>query len=688
MKQGELISVKNGPLIGLLGQPNTGKSTLFNALTGARQHVGNWPGKTVEKKEGVFKYKGKAYTLLDLPGTYSLSANSEEELVTRQNIIGNDIDLVFALVDASQLERSMFLLSEVVGIKQPVVVLLNMIDVAKSQGREIDNRRLSELLGVPVLPFVASHGTGMDELYALLEKGNYQRYILQENALKKEYETQIGEVFTELEQKLKPFQTDTYTSVWLASKLLEGDKEITESIKNTAEGEAWNSIQNLLTQTTSSLLKSADCKFNWLHQIAKDVIVKQRETGTLLNKFDKVATSPFWGKIIAACVMVLSIYASYKLGYTLSNLSGIIYGYAYSAAYTGLSAISAPAFLIGFLCDAVLTGFFYAIMMTFFVLGAILIFGFIEEIGYMARIAYVFDNTMQKLGLHGKAIMPILMSFGCTIAGVNATRVLDSGKQKLLSIITSWVVPCSAVWGVITLMGSAFFGSNVVWVILLLFAVTLLHMKLTATLFGHAIIKPEDRAGLIMELPPYHRPNFKTLFKHVWLRVAGFLRRVIKLIVCITIIFWLLSYTPDGNITGSLIYKFGSAIEPFTMLFGLNWELFIAFLVSAIGKESALAVVMTLFEQHAAMGNIYNAAFMGIGVATTDVTANMLASVSIPQALAFMFAFFFNVPCYITVAATYAETHSLKWTVRIVAYYIASALLLAAIVYRIALLFF
>ena len=152
---------------------------------------------------------------------------------------------------------------------------------------------------------------------------------------------------------------------------------------------------------------------------------------------------------------------------------------------------------------------------------------------------------------------------------------------------------------------------------------------------------------IFMELPSYHRPNFKTLFKHVWLRVAGFLRRVIKLIVCITIIFWLLSYTPDGNITGSLIYKFGSAIEPFTMLFGLNWELFIAFLVSAIGKESALAVVMTLFEQHAAMGNIYNAAFMGIGVATTDVTANMLASVSIPQALAFMFAFFFNVPCYI-----------------------------------------
>ena len=195
MKQSAAIAVKNIPLIGLLGQPNTGKSTLFNALTGVRQHVGNWPGKTVEKKEGSFKYKGKTYTLLDLPGTYSLSANSEEELITRRNIIGNDIDLVFALVDASQLERSMFLLSEVVGIKQPVVVLLNMMDVAESQGREIDERRLSELLGIPVLPFVASHGTGMDELYALLENGNYQQYILREDALKKEYETQIGKTF-------------------------------------------------------------------------------------------------------------------------------------------------------------------------------------------------------------------------------------------------------------------------------------------------------------------------------------------------------------------------------------------------------------------------------------------------------------------------------------------------------------
>ena len=158
MKHGEVILKKDAPLIGLLGQPNTGKSTLFNALTGARQHVGNWPGKTVEKKEGSFKYKGKKYTLLDLPGTYSLSANSEEELITRQNIIGKDIDLVVALVDASQLERSMFLLSEVVGIKQPIVVLLNMIDVAKSQGREIDVPRLSKLLGIPCVAFCCFTG--------------------------------------------------------------------------------------------------------------------------------------------------------------------------------------------------------------------------------------------------------------------------------------------------------------------------------------------------------------------------------------------------------------------------------------------------------------------------------------------------------------------------------------------------
>jgi len=237
-------------------------------------------------------------------------------------------------------------------------------------------------------------------------------------------------------------------------------------------------------------------------------------------------------------------------------------------------------------------------------------------------------------------------------------------------------------------MGSTFFGANAIWIILLLFVVAFIHLKVTATLFGRSLNIKDDKTGLIMELPPYHKPNYKVLLREVWLRVTGIFRKAVKVIVGVTVVFWVLSYTKDGNITGSFIYKFGTMIEPVTMFFGLSWELFIAFLISAIGKESSLGVITTLFARHTAMGNVYNAAFLGTGLVTGDVASGMLSSISAPQALAFMFAFFFNVPCFMTVAATVGEIHSTKWTLRIMFYYLISALLIAGIVYRIAVLFF
>ena len=679
---------KNNPLIGLLGQPNTGKSTVFNAMTGSRQHVGNWPGKTVEKKEGTFQHGGKTYRLLDLPGTYSLSANSEEELITRQNIIGSDVDAVLALVDASQLERSMFLLAEIVGLKVPVVVLLNMMDVSRQRGREIDSGRLSELLGVPVLPLVASRGEGMDELYAFLDQKRYQNCLLHADGLYKQYTATFGASFSELTILLDRMQSEAYSSMWLAIKLLEGDKEIISLVKSSVNGEIWDKIQNILEKTENSLLTSADCKFNWLKSVAEQVVLKRGEGESKLSRFDKAATSPHLGKVIAVGVIVLGMVVSVAIGYLFMAIFGVIQQLLTAGAYSGLTAIGAPAMLTSFVCDAFITGVFFSLMMSTYVFGMCLVFGFMEEVGYMARISFVFDNAMQRLGLHGKAIMPFLVSFGCTIAGVSGTRVIDSWKQRLLAIATCWVVPCSATWGVITLMGSTFFGANAIWVILLLFAVAFLHLKITASIFGRSLSKPEDRTGIIMELPPYHKPNYKSLLKYVWLRVTDVLRRALKVILAVTIIFWFLAYSPDGNISSSLIYKFGTFIEPVTMFFGMRWELFITFLSSAIGKEASLGVVAALFTEHAAAGSVFNITLLGQQVSTANVGASLLASVSMPQALAFMFAFFFNVPCFMTVAATAGETHSTKWTLRIVFYYFGTALLMSAIVYRVALLFF
>ncbi|MGI6169738.1 MAG: nucleoside recognition domain-containing protein [Christensenellales bacterium] len=262
----------------------------------------------------------------------------------------------------------------------------------------------------------------------------------------------------------------------------------------------------------------------------------------------------------------------------------------------GLSTIGVPAFWVAFVTDAVLSSLKFAMQMLCFVFGVSFVFGLIEEVGYMARISYVFDGAMSKLGLQGKAVMPFLVSFGCNIGGSAGTRVLDSWGQRVTAIATSWVVPCSATWGVIGLMGGTFFGSGAVLVILSLFVVAILHMVITSKIFGKQLLQENDRCGMIMELPPYHKPKWGNLFRFVGQRMGDVFRRAVKIILIVAVVFWFLSYTPDGNIANSFIYKAGVFIEPVTMFFGLRWQMFIAFICSGLGKEASLGVLASLFE--------------------------------------------------------------------------------------------
>ncbi|WP_343214412.1 MULTISPECIES: nucleoside recognition domain-containing protein [unclassified Flavonifractor] len=231
----------------------------------------------------------------------------------------------------------------------------------------------------------------------------------------------------------------------------------------------------------------------------------------------------------------------------------------------GLASIGVPAFIDALLCDAILSATKFALQMLCFVFGVSFVFGFIEEVGYMARISYVFDGTMSKLGLQGKAIMPFLVSLGCNIGGSSGTRVLDSWGQRVTAIATSWVVPCSATWGVIGLMCGTFFGAGAILVIIALFAAALLHIMITSRIFGRKLLQENDRCGMIMELPPYHKPKWKNLFRFVEKRLGDVFKRAMKIIVLVAVFFWLLSYTPDGNIANSFIYKIGVAIEPITL---------------------------------------------------------------------------------------------------------------------------
>lgn len=317
-------------------------------------------------------------------------------------------------------------------------------------------------------------------------------------------------------------------------------------------------------------------------------------------------------------------------------------------------------------------------------MGISLVFGFLEDVGYMARVSYVFDNTMSKLGLQGKAIMPFLLSFGCNIGGITGTRVIDSWGQRVMTIALSWVVPCGSTWGVIGLVTGTFFGKQAVFVILSLFAVAFLHLLITYRIFRKSLYEGSEHFGMIMELPPYHKPHWKNLFSSVINKMGNVLKRALSIIILISVVFWILAYTPDGNIANSLIYKVGTFIEPVTKLFGLPWQLFMAFVASAMGKESALGVMASLFTS----SGIWHAVEAKGAIDTAILSNNMLTTISKPEALAFTFAFFFNMPCLMALAATAQETHSKKWTIKIALYYILSALVISSIVYHIGVLIF
>ncbi len=674
--------------VALVGQPNSGKSTLFNGLTGARQHVGNWPGKTVEKKEGLCFVGGNSYRIVDLPGTYSLLAHSEEEMVARDFIAMGMLDAAFVLVDASQLERSLFLLADFAGIEVPVVVVLTMMDVAKQMGKSIDDVLLSKKLGVPVVPLVASNTNSYAMLYALLERLDEKAAILNPERLFALYEQEIGTMYRRVFNLLKEHETQPYSTAWLAVKVLEQDPQIQNMLESLLDVHQQAQLSLCVGQQQRWSLLTGGCKFSWISYLLEDCIKCTKLAGKEFNRFDHLATSRRWGKPLAIGIIMAALALSMVFALPIMGLAMVgmktIPGFL-STLFIGMDF---PPLLVSLVCNSILTAVFAAVAMAGYVFGVSLVFGFLEEIGYMARISYVFDSSMSKLGLQGKAVMPFLISFGCNIGGVSGTKIIDSWKQKILTISMIWVVPCASTWGVIALLGNVFFGNWAPLVLLSLFLTAVLHVYITSKLFGRSLLTQEERVGLIMELPPYHRPNYRNLFKFVSMRMGDVLVKALKVIVLVSIVFWMLSYSSDNMIGHSILYKIGTAIEPITMWFGLRWQTFTAFITSAIGKEAALGVFASVFSTSGNTVSLFDVTMGTMVVSGANLGGALYDSLTKAEALAFMFAYFFNVPCLMTVAATYNESHSLQWTLKIVCYYLGVALFLAALAYRIGLLLF
>ena len=670
--------------IALLGQPNSGKSTLFNALTGSHQHVGNWPGKTVERAEGFFTQGEELYRVVDLPGSYGLTANSAEEVVTRTYIEHGYADIVCIIVDASQLERSLYMLADFAGVKSPVMLVLNMMDVAEQKGKKIDVQKIEKLLNIPVLGFTAANLDDYPKFFETLNRALEKKATISSDKIRdiveREGEKSRVANLKKLEDLIAPLKFDNRERFWVASKLLENDSLVRSEVETAVTPEHWKQIKEILdSEGSDGGLLTGEAKYRFVSEVLRDAS-EGEEKSMKLSRFDKIATHRIWGKIVAFFILVLTLAVSMMIAVPII------------ASCFGLQHVAEPLVVqmcekfgwwpsvASFINGVIIGGLSVTVAMMSFVFAILVTFGLMEDTGYLARSSYVFDSWLSRLGLHGKAFMPLFSGLACTGGAVCGTRVLDTRGQRLFAMVLLWSIPCGSKVAVVLFLASVFFGSAAPLFGLVYVAMIFASFWLSSKLFGNKLMPVNERVGMIMELPPYHKPHWKILLKTVARNVWAVFKKAIAVIWFVSLLFWLISYSKDGNVEHSVLYTIGNAIEPFTQIFGMRWQLFISYIGGIFSKEASLGVMSVVFSSTTDAFSL---------VARNEAGANlgemMRAVVTIPEALAFIFASMFNIPCVLAMGTTYRETHSLKWMLAIAGYYFAISLGLAFIVYHIAL---
>jgi len=630
--------------VALAGQPNVGKSTIFNMLTGLNQHVGNWPGKTVERKVGFYRHNGRLYRLTDLPGTYSLTANSEEERIARDFILRERPDVVVAVVDAAILERSLYLLSELLMLPQPVVLALNMVDVARQRGLEIEPHVLEAALGIPVVPMVASRGQGVRELMDAVEAVATEGLPCPPNrpTIREDHQAVLREIAALIQGAVPP----PYPEDWAALKLLEGDEEVTALVRSHLAPEQWEEVHRLLMQHEDAALAVAGARYDWIRRMVRAAVVQPRAGRiTQTDRLDRVATHPVWGLLLLLLALGALFWVTYTLGAPVQAWldAVVVQG---TAAWIRQTLASAPEWLVGFLADGVLGG--AGMVVTFLPILAIFFtaLGFLEDTGYMARAAYVMDRFMHFMGLHGKSFLPLFLGFGCNVPAVMGARIVDTPKARLLTVLLAPLVPCTARMAVLAVLAPIFFGGSATLVSWGLVALNLLVLVVLGTVV-HELVLGGEHVAFIMELPLYHTPNWRTIGLSVWQRLLAFLEKAGTIILVVSVVVWVLSYFPSGDIQASYLASAGRGLAAVGRLMGLRWEFMVALLTSFVAKENTIATLGILF---------------GVGEAGEGLAGALRGVLPPAAALAYLATQMLFIPCAATTAAIRQETGSWRWT--------------------------
>jgi len=650
--------------VALAGQPNVGKSTVFNILTGLSQHVGNWPGKTIEKKEGIYVVNGKRLKIVDLPGTYSLTAYSEEEKIARDFVINERPDVVVLIINAPAIERGLYLLSEFLLLNVPIVVALNMIDVADDQGIHIDVNLLQRYLGIPVVPMIASKNKGIKELISVvlsLVDGSV-RYSPSLPNISEDHK----DLFIELSRSLNGYISPPYLNRWFITKIMEGDPDVTDKMSKRLPPDIWNKVKSLLREHEDSLLAVVKGRYDWIEGAVRTTISEFKRGQVLFtDKLDDILTRPIFGIPILFGILTFVFIITYGLGLPIQYLleSSMSYVAGYIEPF-----ISESFWLRGIVIEGLIGGAgtvltFLPILFFFF-----LIMAFLEDVGYMARATFIMDRFMHLIGLHGKSFLPLCIGFGCNVPAVMGSRILESTKSKILTIFLTPFIPCTAKLAVVTLISAAMFGKKGIIISLILVMGNILLLGITGTIMSRFIIKSQHMP-FIMELPFYHKPNFRTILVVVWIRIKAFLEKAGTIIVLLSIILWLFSHIPGGDVERSILGMFGKVIEPIGKPIGLDWRMIVALIASIAARENSIA----------ALGVLYNVKAEGI--------RNVLPHVmSYASALSFLVMLMLFVPCAATLVVMKQEMGEWRWFLTSFIFMMFLSYLSGAIVFRCALI--
>lgn len=671
-QQKQVKTEKKTVRMALAGNPNCGKTTLFNQLTGSNQYVGNWPGVTVEKKEGRVKFPGREISVIDLPGIYSLSPYTPEEIVTRNCLMKDDPDVIIDIVDATNIERNLYLTTQIAELGRPVVIALNMVDILEKEGDTIDYALLEKELGMPVVPISASKGRGVDELVRrAVEYADACDFV----PVKNTYSKRVDLVLRDIEDALLEVeQSKPEHRRWTAVKLFEGDRvtwrqyEFTKPQRDHIEFHI-NEIET--TKYIDREMIIADERYQYICSACRKAVHKKHPQGyvTLSDKIDRVVTNKFLALPLFLLMMLFVFFITFgPIGTFLKDGAEWLISDVFSGFIDGvLVSAGASPWAHSLVVDGIIAGvgavvsFLPQIMLLFTLLSVL------EDSGYMARAAFIMDKLLRKIGLSGKAFVPMLMGFGCTVPAVLGTRTLENEKDKRLTIMITPFMSCSAKMPVYLLFISAFFPDNSPLIIFAIYLLGMVVAVLTALLFKNTILKGKN-APFVMELPPYRMPSPKSLWLHVWERLKDFLVRAGTVLMGASVLIWFLqsfdfSMQMVSDSSQSMLASIGIAISPIFTLCGFgDWKASVSLVTGLVAKESVVSTMAVL----------YGGSTAAISAAFTPLSA-----------FSFMVFVLLYTPCIAALSAIRKEMGSAKWTAVSIGYQLLAAWFISALVFQV-----